>query len=191
MQAIDFMNDCLYEKIPGTLDNLESHPKIIIIKKDGTILFSDRACDDKKYNMFGEEKVCNNHIDYVKVLVEKYFSDNSLMVESAKKGDLYGNLIEFIDDGNIVFNNTTTYDGPTFYINGVHGVLLIPDKFTEQQEYSLSLIDKYVNYFKTIQVVEYNDGTNSNKKDHIVYYDDGEVAINNYLERKNEEKTKI
>ena len=187
MQAIDFMNDCLYDKEPGSLDNLKSHPKMIIIKKDGTILFSDRTSDDKKFTMFGEEIICNNHMDYMKALAEKYFSHNYKMIEDAKKGNLYGNLLDLIDDGNIVFNNVTTYDGPTFYLHGIHGSLLIPDNYTEQQEYSLTLIDEYINYFKTIEVVEYNIGrySDENRKEvNMVYYEKGNVAVKNYLSRK-------
>ena len=110
MQAIDFMNDCLYGKKPGMVDNLLSHPKIIIIKQDGTILFSDRTNDNKKFTMFGEEKVCNSHIDYMKLLAEKYFSDNTRMVGFARKGNLYGNLLELVDTGNIVFIDTSMPD---------------------------------------------------------------------------------
>ena len=31
MQAIDFMNECVYSKQPGTVDNVKSHPKFVLI----------------------------------------------------------------------------------------------------------------------------------------------------------------
>ena len=46
-------------------------------------------------------------------------------------------IYEFLEEGNIVFNNITTYEGPTFFLNGVHGQLLIPINPTDIQKESL------------------------------------------------------
>ena len=62
-----------------------------------------------------------------------------------------------LKEGDIIFNNTTTYEGPTFFLHGIHGQLLIPENPTESQIEALKVLDAYINYFKTIEVKEYQD----------------------------------
>lgn len=181
MEAIDFMNNKLYDKKPGFRDDLTSHPKLAVIRPDGTILYSDVSNDGKTFLAFGEEKICDNHTDYMKVLVERYFSQYPNMVEDAKKGNLFASIFELIEDGNVVFNNTTTYQGPTFFLHGIHGQLLLPAKqVTDAQKNSLEELNPYVSYFKEIEVKEYTDVSRNEKE---TYFEPGDIAITNYLNR--------
>ena len=69
MEAIDFMNRTLYQKLPGNLDDISSHPKFVLIRPDGTTFYSDLSNDGKTIFVFDEEKICSSHIDYVGKLV--------------------------------------------------------------------------------------------------------------------------
>lgn len=181
MEAIDFMSNQLYEKKPGTRDVISSHPKLVVIRPDGTILYSDTSNVGKNFSAFGEEHICDNHTDYMKALVDRYFSNDAQMVEDAKKGSLFANIFELIAYGNVLFNNTTTYQGPTFFLHGIHGQLLIPAKqITEAQKGSLEELHPYVSYFEEIEVKEYTDIPKNEKE---TYFEPGNVAISNYLDR--------
>ena len=185
MEAIDFMNQTLYQKLPGSLDDISSHPKFVLIRPDGTIFYFVLSNDGKKITVFGQEKICDSHTDYIGKLVESYFSDHDAMVEDVKKGNLYDNLIQFLLDGNIIFNNITSYQGPLFFLHGTCGQLLIPPCSTEAQDESLTSLSEYIDYFKEIEVKEYHDILNNIKDS---YREDGRVAINHYFERKSENK---
>ena len=55
MEAIDFMNGSSYLKEPGTVDDIASHPKFVLIRPDGTILYSDTSNDGKMISLHGTE----------------------------------------------------------------------------------------------------------------------------------------
>lgn len=194
MNAIDFMNNKKYDKNPGTDDNLKSHPKIIIIKKDGTILYSDTSNDGKRVMAFGEEIRCDTHTDYIKVLVDRFYSDNEEMVSNAKKEFLPGNMRNFLEEGEIMFSNTTTYTGPRFFINGICGLFLIPSTgITPNQIEALAKLEPYTSYFKEITIKELEDVSTGISKTTI---DSGKQAIKNYISQKlvhpnNQIKSKI
>lgn len=194
MNAIDFMNNKKYAKNPGTDDNLKSHPKIIIIKKDGTILYSDTSNDGKRVMAFGEEIRCDTHTDYIKVLVDRFYSDNEEMVSNAKKEFLPGNMRNFLEEGEIMFSNTTTYTGPRFFINGICGLFLIPSTgITPNQIEALAKLEPYTSYFKEITIKELEDVSTGISKTTI---DSGKQAIKNYISKKlvhpnNQIKSKI
>lgn len=194
MNAIDFMNNKKYDKNPGTDDNLKSHPKIIIIKKDGTILYSDTSNDGKRVMAFGEEIRCDTHTDYIKVLVDRFYSDNEEMVSNAKKEFLPGNMRNFLEEGEIMFSNTTTYTGPRFFINGICGLFLIPSTgITPNQIEALAKLEPYTSYFKEITIKEFEDVSTGISKTTI---DSGKQAIKNYISKKlvhpnNQIKSKI
>lgn len=195
MEAIDFINNKLYKKGPGNKEDISTHPKIIVIRPDGTILYSDTSNDGEKISTFGEKIICESHTDYIKVLSERYFKDNEQILKYAQTKDLYHSLLHLVEDGNIVFNNTTTYVGPTFYLHGIHGMLLIPEDYTNEQSFALKEINDYIKYFNQIEVVEYNK---SNEKDDEhnkmpyknIYFADGDVAINQYLSSSSEKGQK-
>ena len=194
MNAIDFMNNKKYDKNPGTDDNLKSHPKIIIIKKDGTILYSDTSNDGKRVMAFGEEIRCDTHTDYIKVLVDRFYSDNEEIVSNAKKEFLPGNMRNFLEEGEIMFSNTTTYTGPRFFINGICGLFLIPSTgITPNQIEALAKLEPYTSYFKEITIKELEDVSTGISKTTI---DSGKQAIKNYISKKlvhpnNQIKSKI
>ena len=181
MQAIDFMNECVYSKQPGTIDNVKSHPKFVLICPDGTILYSDMSNDGKTISIFNKEITCNQPQHYLAKLVENFFPDKIDLLEKIKQGNIYAPIYEFLEDGNILFNNTTTYEGPTFFINGIHGQLLIPINPTDAQNEALKELDLYVNYFREIEVKEYYDYEKNIKE---TYFENGSVAIQNYLARR-------
>lgn len=180
MNALDFMTNRLYEKPPGVKDKVKTHPKIVIIKPDGTILFSDMSNDGMTYQALRKEFICERHEDYMKILAKSYFKDNEIFVQHAKNGNVFGNILDIIQDGNILFNNITTYEGPTFYLHGLHAQLLVVPNPTEEQKEALKELNPYVNYFREIEVKEYIDIANNIKN---TYFEPGEVAISNFLER--------
>ena len=91
------------------------------------------------------------------------------MLEKIKQGNIYAPIYEFLEDGNILFNNTTTYEGPTFFINGIHGQLLLPINPTDAQIEALKELDLYVHYFREIEVKEYYDYEKNNIFYYIIY----------------------
>ena len=104
-------------------------------------------------------------------------------MEKITQGNVYAPIYEFLEEGNIVFNNITTYEGPTFFLNGVHGQLLIPINPTDIQKESLKTLDPYVNYFREIEVKEYQDFEKNIKE---TYFENGSEAIKNFLARQQE-----
>ena len=200
MNVIDFMNNKKYDKNPGNEADLKSHPKIIIIKKDGTILYSDTSNDGKRVMAFGEEIRCDTHTDYIKVLVDRFYSDNEEMVSNAKKESLHDNMRNFIEEGEIMFSNTTTYIGPRFYINGICGLFLIPSTgITPNQIEALAKLEPYTSYFKEITIQETKTkkvGKNFDLDPTSQIIDSGKQAIKNYIGQKlvhpnNQIKSKI
>lgn len=183
MQAIDYMNNCIYDKKPGTVDDLATHPKFVLIKPDGTIFYADTGNDSKKIMICGKEQTCSNHSHYLFKLLEGYFKEKVELLEKVKQNNVFAPIFEFLNDGDVIFNNTTTYEGPTFFLHGIHGQLLIPNDPTEKQIDAIKELDNYVNYFKEIEVKEYQD-INKNIKE--TYFEEGSVAIKNYLIRHQE-----
>lgn len=180
MEIIDFVNDCPYTLEPGTKDNKQSHPKIFIISPNGDIYYADKSNDDKYITIFEKHQYLENHVAYMNVLIEKYFSHNIMLVNNAKKRSLagfYENLLEFVDEGYIIFNNMTSYAGVMYSEDKLTGQILIPKEITDDQKKSLKAIDPYVNYFKEIDITEFKSDKNCK------YYEQGYEAISNYLER--------
>ena len=180
MEAIDFMNQSIYLKQPGTVDDITSHPKFVLIRPDGTILYSDTSNDGKIISIHGKEVKCTHHEHYMAKLVENYFPEKQELANKIEQGNIYAPIFEFLGEGNVLFNNTTTYEGPTFFLHGIHGQLLIPENPTDAQNEAIAQLDPYINYFKEIDVKEYQDVA-YNIKDN--YFEDGSVAIKNYFDR--------
>ena len=183
MEAIDFMNQEIYSKQPGTVEDITSHPKFVLIRPDGTILYSDTSNDGKDISIHGVSVRCTHHQHYMAKLVENYFPEKQELAKKIDQGNIFAPIFEFLGDGNIIFNNTTTYEGPTFFLHGLHGQLLIPDNPTTYQQEAIAQLDPYVNYFRVIEVKEYQD-VGQNIKD--TYYEDGAIAIKNYFARQQE-----
>ena len=183
MEAIDFMNQSIYLKEPGTVSDVESHPKFVVIRPDGTILYSDTSSDGQMISIHGKKVKCTHHKHYMAKLVENYFPEKVELANQIDQDNIFAPIFEFLEEGNILFNNTTTYEGITFCLYGVHGQLLIPENPTDSQKMALAQLDSYVNYFREIEVKEYSD-IKRNIKD--TYFEDGSVAIKNYLARQQE-----
>lgn len=183
MKAIDFMNQTEYLKKPGTAEDITSHPKFVIICTDGTIFYSDTSNDGKVISIYGNEVCCVRHEHYMAKLVENYFPDKTELAVKISQGNIFAPIFEFLGDGDIIFNNTTTYEGPTFFLHGIHGQLLIPPYPTDSQQNSLAQLEPYVNYFREIEVKEYQDIANNLKN---TYFESGDMAIKNYFMRHQE-----
>lgn len=183
MEIIDFMNQNGYSKQPGTVDDITSHPKFVLIRPDGTILYSDTSNDGKNISIHGVDVKCTHHQHYMAKLVENYFPEKQELAEKIDQGNIFAPIFEFLGDGDVIFNNTTTYEGPTFFLHGLHGQLLIPNNLTDCQQEAIAQLEPYVNYFREIEVKVYQD-VSQNIKD--TYYEDGAVAIKNYFERQQE-----
>ena len=65
MEAIDFMNQEIYSKQPGTVEDITSHPKFVLIRPDGTILYSDTSNDSKDISIHGISVRCTHHQHYM------------------------------------------------------------------------------------------------------------------------------
>lgn len=183
MHAIDFMNKSIYLKEPGTIDNMKGHPKFALIRPDGIILYADMSNDGKIISIGDKEMICDQHQHYLAKLVENFYPEKTELLEKITQGNVYAPIYEFLEEGNIVFNNITTYEGPTFFLNGVHGQLLIPINPTDIQKESLKTLDPYVNYFREIEVKEYQDFEKNIKE---TYFENGSEAIKNFLARQQE-----
>lgn len=179
MEIIDFVNKTNYTK-ESSKDNEKSHPKMFAIAPNGTIYLADTANDGKYLSILGNNEYLENHVSYMNVLIENYFSDNLMLLENAKKKSLssfYENLLEFVKEGYIFFNNMTTYIGPMYSKDRLLGQLLIPKEITPEQQDSLKEVNSNIAYFKEIVVTEF---TEDNSYEH---YESGATAIPNYLER--------
>lgn len=183
MEIIDFMNQEIYSKQPGTVDDIMSHPKFVLIRPDGTILYSDTSNDEKTISLYGVDVMCTHHQHYMAKLVENYFPEKQELAEKINQGNIFAPIFEFLNEGNVIFNNTTTYEGPTFFLHGLHGQLLIPNNLTTFQNDAIAQLEPYINYFREIELKEYQD-VSQNIKD--TYYEEGSVAIKNYFERHQE-----
>lgn len=183
MQMIDFMNQNDYTKEIGTTESRKTHPKFVLIRPDGTILYSDLSNDEKMISIFGKEEKCMEHRQYIAKLIENFFPDRTDLKEKVLQGNIFAPIYDFLKEGDIIFNNTTTYEGPTFFLHGIHGQLLIPENPTESQIEALKILDAYINYFKTIEVKEYQDLEKNIK---VTYFENGAVAVKNFLDRRQE-----
>ena len=162
---------------------MKSHPKFALIRPDGIILYADMSNDGKIISIGDKEMICDQHQHYLAKLVENFYPEKTELLEKITQGNVYAPIYEFLEEGNIVFNNITTYEGPTFFLNGVHGQLLIPINPTDIQKESLKTLDPYVNYFREIEVKEYQDFEKNIKE---TYFENGSEAIKNFLARQQE-----
>lgn len=188
MAVFDFINQCTYSKPAGNLNDMESHPKFVLIRRDGTILYSDTSNDEKEITIQGQKVQCNKHEHYLAKLIENYYQNSEELVEMVQQGNYFAPIFEFLNEGDIIFNNLTIYQFPYFYLFGVRGQLLVPEQITNQQKESLQWLDSYIKFFGEVSVEEYQ---NNDINRRVSYCDKGSTAIINYFMRHNEhEKVK-
>ena len=180
MKAIDFMNKSIYSKQPGVVNDRKSHPKFVLICPNGIILYSDLSNDGKQISFNGRKVNCSHHEHYISKLIENYFPDKINLIQKLEQGNTFAPIFKFLEEGNVIFNNITTYEGLVFFLNGVRGQLLIPENLTDAQKEALSQLDPYVNYFNEIELKEYQDVSKDIKD---TYIEKGSVVIQNYLDR--------
>lgn len=92
MQMIDYMNEKDYTKEPGTIENQKSHPKFVLIRQDGTILYADLSNDEKLISIFGKTERCAEHRQYISKLIENFFPTRTDLKEKVIQGNLRPNL---------------------------------------------------------------------------------------------------
>lgn len=170
--------------------------KLAVIRPNGDILLADKSYDGKAIQEFLPDEESHArievHTDYCYILCKLFFQHNPILQEIIKKKDLhdinlYGIIVEMVNSGNIFFNNNTTYEGPTFFLHGKHGQLLIPeDVISEEQRNSLLELSPFFSDFREIEVKQYRTKENNSEKngrldciDSMMY--DGNNAISEYL----------
>jgi hypothetical protein len=181
--------------------------KIAVICPDGTMLLADKSFDNVAMQDFGinspQYARIETHIDYFYILCKKFFPDNHELQKMIQKNDLqqinlYAIIVELVNSGFILFNNNTTYEGPTFFLHGKHGQVLIPqDVVTENQKETLSILEPFLSDFGKIEIKQYVTKQNKQKRNGRLdcidsSMDEGKRAISKYLhiQQKVYEKTK-
>lgn len=147
--------------------NIEKDVKILLISPNGTIFVTDNSNDNKnmrkEYNLkqYREDEKCKYHIDYLVVLLNKYFQNNinyKQFLTTRETTDVYKILNQFLLDGYIVFLNSTLYDNISYLLNGSQGELLINyKKITSFQLLALKKIESLLKTITQITINKYLD----------------------------------
>ncbi len=183
MVMIDFLCDQKYQKGPGNAHDISTHPKMFVISPDGIVYYADCEYDGHVVSLLGEEILLSKHSDYMKVLIEKYFSHDLEMIANAKKEGMVGfvqNLFQLVCKGYIVFNNLTTYSNSVLYtLHGTSGQFIsLKGSVTNLQKESLLQLNPYIQYFQDIEISLYTDFEHHVSE---VYYQKGDQAIDCFL----------
>lgn len=157
---INFMTGSKYEKD-------SSHVKLMIIDRDGNSYIANRSSDGanmrEKYGLdfYDKSHNCQYHIDYLQVLLSKYFSDNKnyqKFIGNADNFNTYGIISKLVEDGYIVFSNNTSYEGITYQINGTLGSIYINnDLTTDEQIEALKNNSRYLDDINSLEIKVFGD----------------------------------
>lgn len=155
---INFMTDKLYENDKDT--------KLFIITNKNIPLISTKKSDGTNmkntYNLdyYDDNYKCTYHIDYLQVLLNKYFKHTKLEKYIGNtNNDISEEIIkELVNDNNIVLSNTTLYDSIKFQINNEkYGKLYInKDAKTDQIE-TLLHNKELLSFFDYIEILIYEN----------------------------------
>ena len=105
---INFMTGSKYEKD-------SSHVKLMIIDKDGNSYIANRSSDGgnmrEEYGLdfYDKNHRCEYHIDYLQVLLKRYFSDNKnyqKFIGNPDNFNTFGIISKLVEDGYIVFETS-------------------------------------------------------------------------------------
>ena len=113
MKMIDFMTKTEY--MPSNQEKQDI--KMALILPDGTISLAGKSHDDKpmrNYGVTGPRKTVEVHVDYVRILCEHFFRDDQELLEYANQENFYAVIMHWIQQGIVLFNNSTTYEGPAW-----------------------------------------------------------------------------
>lgn len=157
---INFMTGSKYEKD-------SSHVKLMIIDKDGNSYIANRSSDGgnmrEKYGLdfYDKNHRCEYHIDYLQVLLKRYFSDNKnyqKFIGNPDNFNTFGIISKLVEDGYIVFSNSTTYEGITYKLHGTLGEVYINKSLvTNEQIEALKKNSKYLSDINSLSIKVFGD----------------------------------
>lgn len=155
---INFMTDDIYKKnedIKLFIITNKNIPLISTTKSNGTNMKSTY-----KLNYYNENYTCNYHIDYLQVLLNKYFKNTNLEKYIGNtNNDISEEIIkELVNDNNIVLSNVTLYNSVNYQINNEkYGKLYINKDVKKEQIETLLYNKDLLALFDYIEVLIYKD----------------------------------
>lgn len=181
MQVIDFVKDKEYEK--------ENDIKLAVIDQEGLIFTADISNDGKVFdfpfpNKINSNNVLSTHTDYYYLLFSKYFKDNPTLNDKYNYEYLFRLFIAALEQGLILFNNSTIYREPIFTINDKKksGQLLIPTGLLNSNQLaSISHLKELIKDFYDIEVNIYSGKTKNDNYSFDSRTGYGVSAIDDYL----------
>ena len=175
--------------------------KLAIITPKGKIFLSDYSHDGKnmkkeyQLDQYLEYEKCEFHIDYLVVLLNKYFNNNEKYKQylTTKNSDkLYQILETFLQDGYIIFFNNTSYNTPSSKISGTKGEILINyQKLTPQQLLSLEKLELYLKKIQTLTINTFLNYPENNIETYVTKKCDIINFVKQVINKKKLKKQKI
>lgn len=146
--------------------NNEKNIKLFIITSNNIPLIATKESDGtpikETYNLnyYKDNYPCTNHIDYLQVLLNKYYKNTLLekyigIIDNNKTAEI---IQELIKENNIVLSNITLYDGISYQINKELTARLYINKFaTNEQLAILNDNNNILAQFNYIEIYNYNN----------------------------------
>ena len=140
--------------------------KFLIITNNNIPLIATKKSDGtpmkKTYNLnyYKDNEVCTYHIDYLQVLLNKYFKNTPLekyigITNNDKTEEI---IKELVENNNIVFSNTTLYESMNYKINNKqNGRLYLNNNTKKDQLIILRDNQPILNNFDNIELYIYKD----------------------------------
>ena len=156
---INFMTNNLYK-------NDNSDIKLFIVTNKNIPLISTKNSDGTKMkeiyklDYYNDNYTCKYHIDYLQVLLNKYFKNTPLNKYIANtNNDISEEIIkELVKENNIVLSNTTLYDNISYQINNIKSGKLYINKDVKKEQIETLLIHKDLFLmFNYIEIIVYKD----------------------------------
>ena len=155
---INFMTDDIYKNdddLKLFIINNKNIPLISTIKSNGTNM-------KKKYklNYYNEDYNCKYHIDYLQVLLNKYFKNTKIEKYIGNiNNDISEEIIkELVNNNSIVLSNMTLYNSLNYKINNKkYGKLYINNDIKEEQIETLLYNKDLLSTFDYIDLIIYKD----------------------------------
>ena len=138
--------------------------KFLIITNKNIPLIATKKSDGKNmkktFNLdyYNDNEVCTYHIDYLQVLLNKYFKNTPLekyigITDNDKTEEI---IAELVENNNIVFSNTTLYESMNYKINNKqNGRLYLNNNTKKDQLIILRDNQPILNNFDNIELYIY------------------------------------
>ena len=154
----NFMTDNTYkddEDIKLFIITKKNIPLISTIKSNGTNMKRTYKLD-----YYDNDYTCKYHIDYLQVLLNKYFKNTNLdKYIGNTNNDISEEIIkELVNNNNIVLSNTTLYNSINYKINNKkYGKIYINKDVKEEQIETLLYNKNLLSLFDYVDILIYKD----------------------------------